>query len=110
MQGSDGEAEKVLPGYPQGQAVGRAHGHGPPTALSSGHGPAASLRLHRTVPVVEGVATTVRPGLAPRNQARRLSAHGAPGWFALRRHLNTDQRSGGSDDAPEAQELVDWGD
>jgi len=34
------------------------------------HGPAAaSLRLHRTVPAVEGGAATVRPALGPRNQA-----------------------------------------
>ena len=43
---------------------------------------AAILRLHRTVPAVEGGAATVRPVLGPRNQARRLPADGAPGWRA----------------------------
>jgi hypothetical protein len=38
-------------------------------ALSSGHGLAASLRLHRTVPAVEGGATAVRPIVGSRNQA-----------------------------------------
>ncbi len=32
----------------------------PAIALSSGHGLAASLRLHRTVPAVEGGATAIR--------------------------------------------------
>ena len=48
-------------------------------ALSSGH---ASLRLHQTVPAVEGGPTAFRPALGSRNQARRLSADGAPGWPA----------------------------
>ena len=40
------------------------------------------LRLHRTVPAVEGGAATVRPAVGSRNQARRLSVDGAPGWLA----------------------------
>ena len=51
-------------------------------ALSSGHDRAASLRLHRTVPAVEGGSAAVRPALGSRNQARRLSADGAPGRLA----------------------------
>ena len=48
--------------------------------LSSCHGPASpSLRLHRTVPAVEGGPATVRPAVGPRNQARWLSADGAGG-------------------------------
>ena len=38
-------------------------------ALSSGHDRAPSLRLHRTVPAVEGGAAAVRPALGSRNQA-----------------------------------------
>jgi hypothetical protein len=54
----------------------------PATVLSSGHG--FSLRLHRTVPAVEGGPAAVRPIVGSRNQARRLSADGAPGWLAGR--------------------------
>jgi hypothetical protein len=34
------------------------------------------------VPAVEGGPTTIRPIVGSRNQARRLSVDGAPGWLA----------------------------
>ena len=51
---------------------------------SSHHGraAAASLRLHPAMPTVEGGPATIRAGLGPRNQTRRLPAHGAPRWRA----------------------------
>src|ERR1700676_437149 len=54
----------------------------PAAALYSAHDRAPSLRLHRTLPAVEGGPATVRPALGSRNQARGLSADGAPGWLA----------------------------
>src|SRR4029077_6445250 len=57
------------------------------------HGPAAaaSLRLHRTLPAVEGGAATFRPALGSRNQARWPSVEGAAG--RLTRPLLCAQRS-----------------
>jgi hypothetical protein len=46
------------------------------------HGHAAVLRLHRTVPAIEGGPAAHRPALGSRKQARRLPADGAPGWPA----------------------------
>ena len=54
----------------------------PTTALFSGHG--LALRLHQTLPAVEGIPTAFRLTLGSRNQARRLSVVGAPGWWPLR--------------------------
>src|SRR5882672_1087141 len=49
-------------GTPNQRGPREAQLNRPATALSSGHGPAAaSLRLHRTMPAVEGGAATVRP-------------------------------------------------
>ena len=55
---------------------------GRPGALSSGHGLAPFLRLYRTVPAVEGGPASIRPAVGSRNQVRRLSVDGAPGWLA----------------------------
>jgi bifunctional non-homologous end joining protein LigD len=40
---------------------------------------AASLRLHHTLPAVEGIPTAFRFTLGPRDQTRRLPPDGAPG-------------------------------
>jgi hypothetical protein len=55
----------------------------PPGQCSSAHDRAASLRLHRTVPAVEGGAATVRPAVGPRNQSMTATGDGAPGWIIL---------------------------
>ena len=46
------------------------------------HDHAASFRLHRTVPAVEGGPATIRAIVGSRNYSRRLPADGAPGWRA----------------------------
>ena len=56
-----------------GQSFRRPHGH----RLG-----AAPLQLHRALPALEGGAAAVRAALGSRNQVRRLSADGAPGWLA----------------------------
>ena len=54
----------------------------PAAALSSAHDRATALRLHRTVPAVEGGPTADSFAVGSRNQARWLSAAAAPGWLA----------------------------
>ena len=71
--------------YPDGTRVKRTQQLLPPAAngaveavtLSSAHDRAPSLRLHRTVPAVEGGTTTVRPAVGSRNQPR-LPCRGLP--------------------------------